>query len=85
MSPVQGQSGAITLSAWGRQLTVDKASDPRIDRFFTKYVQGSRGGREGEAEGLRPPHGQGQPRARQRDTASTTPIRYQRRAKGPVL
>ncbi|MBD9730351.1 DUF3105 domain-containing protein [Streptomyces sp. H28] len=40
MSPVQDQAGAITLSAWGRQLTVDKASDPRIDRFFTKYVQG---------------------------------------------
>lgn len=40
MSPAVGQSGTIMLSAWGRQLTVDKASDPRIDQFFTKYVQG---------------------------------------------
>ncbi|MFF9219070.1 DUF3105 domain-containing protein [Streptomyces viridosporus] len=40
MSPVEDQSGAIMLSAWGHQLTVDKASDPRVDQFFTKYVQG---------------------------------------------
>ncbi|GKQ36025.1 DUF3105 domain-containing protein [Streptomyces sp. A012304] len=41
MSPVKDQSGAIMLSAWGRQLTVDKASDPRVEQFFTKYVQGA--------------------------------------------
>ncbi|MFD6033565.1 DUF3105 domain-containing protein [Streptomyces griseoincarnatus] len=41
MSPAEDQSGTIMLSAWGRQLTVDKASDPRIDQFFTKYVQGA--------------------------------------------
>ncbi|MEU0042810.1 DUF3105 domain-containing protein [Streptomyces werraensis] len=40
MSPVKDQSGTIMLSAWGRQLTVDKASDPRVEQFFTKYVQG---------------------------------------------
>ncbi|MER6961883.1 DUF3105 domain-containing protein [Streptomyces sp. NPDC000618] len=40
MSPVEDQSGTITLSAWGRQLTVDKASDPRVEQFLTKYVQG---------------------------------------------
>ncbi|MDH2388663.1 DUF3105 domain-containing protein [Streptomyces sp. HNM0663] len=40
MSPVPDQTGAITLSAWGKQLTVDGADDPRVDRFFTKYVQG---------------------------------------------
>ncbi|MGW0949837.1 DUF3105 domain-containing protein [Streptomyces sp. NPDC002623] len=40
MSPVEDQSGTITLSAWGRQLTVDKASDPRVGQFLTKYVQG---------------------------------------------
>ncbi|MFD5424597.1 DUF3105 domain-containing protein [Streptomyces sp. NPDC127084] len=40
MSPVKGQSGAIMLSAWGKQLTVDGADDPRVDEFFTKYVQG---------------------------------------------
>lgn len=40
MSPVDDQAGAIMLSAWGKQVTVDDASDPRIDAFFTKYVQG---------------------------------------------
>ncbi|WP_330324562.1 DUF3105 domain-containing protein [Streptomyces pseudovenezuelae] len=41
MSPAEDQSGPITLSAWGRQLTVDKASDSRVGQFLTKYVQGS--------------------------------------------
>ncbi|MFE5486810.1 DUF3105 domain-containing protein [Streptomyces sp. NPDC056527] len=40
MSPVDDQAGAITLSAWGKQVSVDSASDPRVDAFFTKYVQG---------------------------------------------
>ncbi|MFJ4867590.1 DUF3105 domain-containing protein [Streptomyces sp. NPDC088757] len=40
MSPVDGQTGAIMLSAWGKQVTVDGADDPRVDAFFTKYVQG---------------------------------------------
>ncbi|WP_198422453.1 DUF3105 domain-containing protein [Streptomyces sp. QHH-9511] len=40
MSPVDNQAGAIMLSAWGKQVTVDGASDPRVDAFFTKYVQG---------------------------------------------
>ncbi|MGK9464980.1 DUF3105 domain-containing protein (plasmid) [Streptomyces sp. G6] len=41
MSPAKDQSGTIMLSAWGRQLTVEKASDPRIEQFLTKYVQGA--------------------------------------------
>ncbi|MFF7309309.1 DUF3105 domain-containing protein [Streptomyces sp. NPDC008137] len=41
MSPVDDQSGKIMLSAWGYQLTVDKASDPRVEQFLTRYVQGS--------------------------------------------
>lgn len=40
LSPVKEQAGAIMLSAWGKQLTVDKADDPRVAQFFTKYVQG---------------------------------------------
>ncbi|MFE0647559.1 DUF3105 domain-containing protein [Streptomyces sp. NPDC059534] len=40
MSPVDDQAGAIMLSAWGKQVTVDGADDPRVDAFFTKYVQG---------------------------------------------
>ncbi|GGK76709.1 DUF3105 domain-containing protein [Streptomyces flaveus] len=41
MSPSKDQSGTITLSAWGTQLSVDKASDPRVEQFLSKYVQGS--------------------------------------------
>lgn len=41
MSPGQEQSGPITLSAWGRQLSVDEAADPRVEQFLTKYVQGA--------------------------------------------
>ena len=41
MSPEKGQAGAIMLSAWGRQLTVDSASDPRVQQFLSKYVQGA--------------------------------------------
>jgi hypothetical protein len=41
MSPVKDQAGAIMLSAWGKQLTVDSADDPRVSQFFTKYVQGA--------------------------------------------
>lgn len=41
MSPVKDQAGAIMLSAWGKQVTVDSADDPRVSQFFTKYVQGA--------------------------------------------
>jgi hypothetical protein len=41
MSPAEDQSGTIMLSAWGRQLTVDNASEPRVEQFLTKYVQGT--------------------------------------------
>ncbi|GAA1191634.1 hypothetical protein F4556_005716 [Kitasatospora gansuensis] len=40
MSPYPDEAGAITLTAWGTQLTVDSAADPRVASFFTKYVQG---------------------------------------------
>ncbi|MGW2518588.1 DUF3105 domain-containing protein [Streptomyces sp. NPDC001617] len=41
MSPNDDQSGTITLSAWGHQLTVDAASDARVEQFLAKYVQGA--------------------------------------------
>lgn len=41
MSPYEGQTGAIMLSAWGKQVTVDGADDPRVARFFARYVQGA--------------------------------------------
>ncbi|MFJ6935909.1 DUF3105 domain-containing protein [Streptomyces sp. NPDC101132] len=40
MSPVDGQAGAIMLSAWGKQVSVDGADDARVDQFLAKYVQG---------------------------------------------
>ncbi|CAM5329638.1 hypothetical protein SALBM311S_07633 [Streptomyces alboniger] len=41
MSPEKDQAGAVMLSAWGRQLTVSSASDPRVQQFLSKYVQGA--------------------------------------------
>ncbi|MGP9021124.1 DUF3105 domain-containing protein [Streptomyces sp. BR1] len=41
MSPFQDQAGAIMLSAWGKQVTVTSADDPRVNQFFNKYVQGA--------------------------------------------
>ncbi|MFJ6013271.1 DUF3105 domain-containing protein [Streptomyces sp. NPDC092952] len=40
MSPYADQSGTIMLTAWGKQLTVDGADDPRVDQFFSQFVQG---------------------------------------------
>ena len=40
MSPYEDQSSPIVLSAWEHQLKVEKASDPRVQKFLTKYVQG---------------------------------------------
>ncbi|GAA2243156.1 MULTISPECIES: DUF3105 domain-containing protein [Kitasatospora] len=40
MSPYPDEKGTITLTAWGTQLVLDSAKDPRVDEFFTKYVQG---------------------------------------------
>jgi Protein of unknown function (DUF3105) len=40
MSPYADQGSPITLSAWGHQLGVAKADDPRVAKFFDTYVQG---------------------------------------------
>ncbi|WP_415950709.1 DUF3105 domain-containing protein [Streptomyces sp. KLOTTS4A1] len=40
MSPVEAQEGALMLTAWGKQVTVDSAKDPRVESFFAKFVQG---------------------------------------------
>lgn len=40
MSPVPNQKSPINLSAWGRRLSVDSASDERIDRFIEGYASG---------------------------------------------
>ncbi|MEU4097311.1 DUF3105 domain-containing protein [Streptomyces sp. NPDC026673] len=40
MSPYTDQASPITLTAWGHQLGVTKADDPRVATFFDTYVQG---------------------------------------------
>lgn len=40
LSPFAGDRGPVVLSAWGRQLQVDAASDPRVDEFLTAYSNG---------------------------------------------
>ncbi|WP_431954577.1 DUF3105 domain-containing protein [Actinacidiphila sp. bgisy167] len=40
MSPYTDQASPITLTAWGHQLNVTKADDPRVATFFDTYVQG---------------------------------------------
>jgi hypothetical protein len=41
MSPYPTEKSTITLSAWGVQLDVTSARDPRVKQFLLKYVQGS--------------------------------------------
>ncbi|HEY8479300.1 MAG TPA: DUF3105 domain-containing protein [Spirillospora sp.] len=40
LSPYPSQDSPITLSAWGRQLKVQDADDPRIDQFLRAFVKG---------------------------------------------
>jgi len=40
MSPYTNQTSPIELSAWGHQLSVTSASDPKVAKFFETYVQG---------------------------------------------
>ncbi|MEU5401705.1 DUF3105 domain-containing protein [Streptomyces sp. NPDC005963] len=49
MSPVKDQAGPIMLSAWGKQLTVENASDSRVEQFLNKYVLGEQTPEKGAA------------------------------------
>jgi hypothetical protein len=40
MSPYQDQGAPVALTAWGEQLKLQSATDPRIDEFITEYRQG---------------------------------------------
>lgn len=40
LSPFPGLPAPVVASAWGLQLKVDDASDPRLARFLATYVQG---------------------------------------------
>ncbi|MFI0356631.1 DUF3105 domain-containing protein [Actinomadura sp. 9N407] len=40
MSPYPGQDSPIILTAWGKQLKLQDASDPRVDVFLRSFVKG---------------------------------------------
>lgn len=40
LSPVEGVPEPVTVSAWGKQLGVKTADDPRVAAFIQKYQQG---------------------------------------------
>ena len=40
LSPYPEQDTPISLQAWGRQLQVDSADDPRIETFLNEYTNG---------------------------------------------
>jgi Protein of unknown function (DUF3105) len=40
LSPYPELDAAVAISAWGFQLKVDQASDPRLNQFLNKYMQG---------------------------------------------
>ncbi|MCZ3389507.1 MAG: DUF3105 domain-containing protein [Actinomycetia bacterium] len=40
MSPYPDQGSPITLTAWGVQLGLESADDPRVDEFLTAYRSG---------------------------------------------
>jgi len=40
MSPYPGLQSAVSLQAWGRQLSLDSATDPRVETFLTEYTGG---------------------------------------------
>jgi len=40
LSPLPDQQSPVVLSAWGRQLATDSASDPRVASFLSTYTNG---------------------------------------------
>lgn len=49
MSPVPEQRNLINLSAWGRRLSLDSASDPLVDDFIRGYKNGPQSPEPGAA------------------------------------
>ncbi|MFF8968238.1 DUF3105 domain-containing protein [Streptomyces sp. NPDC014995] len=49
MSPDDEQADPIMLTAWGHQRTVTGASDPNVDTFLEKFVQGEQTPERGAA------------------------------------
>jgi hypothetical protein len=51
MSPYPGLKSALSLQAWGRQIFVDSANDPKVDAFLTAYTDGPQKPENGACEG----------------------------------
>ena len=47
LSPYQGLPTSVVASAWGAQLKVQSASDPRLADFIHYYAGGAQGGEQG--------------------------------------
>lgn len=41
LSPFEDLASPVVLTAWGNQLELDSADDPRIDVFLQKFIQGA--------------------------------------------
>lgn len=59
LSPYPEQKAPIVLSAWGRQLEINDAKDPRIDQFMVKFRKGEQTPEPGAT--CTAPEGTGQP------------------------
>jgi hypothetical protein len=51
MSPFPGLKTPISLQAWGRQIFVQNASDPKIQKFLDAYTQGPQAPEQGVCQG----------------------------------
>jgi hypothetical protein len=51
MSPYPGLKSAVSLQAWGRQIFVSSASDPKVDAFLKAYTDGPQKPENGACEG----------------------------------
>ena len=51
LSPYPGLKSPISLQAWGRQIFVNKASDPKVNEFLKAYTQGPQAPENGVCQG----------------------------------
>ena len=49
LSPFPGLKSPVVASAWGKQLTLDSATDPRLEAFIREYRQGPQAPESGAA------------------------------------
>jgi hypothetical protein len=51
LSPFPGLKSAVSLQAWGRQIFVESASDPKVDKFLEAYTDGPQKPENGACQG----------------------------------